>query len=95
MTADHEPRTDYQEPPAESDDQPRRPIDWQEWHTAYEDPDSDLTKRLAELWTVLLPGLRPTPDPAARIATGQALRDRARMAAANSAPTTLVRTVDI
>jgi AcrR family transcriptional regulator len=57
--------------------------------------DSDLTKRLAELWTVLLPGLRPTPDPAARIATGQALRDRARMAAVNSAPTTMVRTVDI
>jgi AcrR family transcriptional regulator len=57
--------------------------------------DTDLTKRLAELWTVLLPGLRPTPDPAARIATGQALRDRARMAAVNSAPTTMVRTVDI
>jgi AcrR family transcriptional regulator len=57
--------------------------------------DTDLTKRLAELWTVLLPGLRPTPDPAARIATGQALRDRARMAAVNSAPTTMVRTVDL
>jgi AcrR family transcriptional regulator len=57
--------------------------------------DGDMAKRLAELWTVLLPGLRPTPDPAARIATGQALRDRARMAAVNSAPTTMVRTIDI
>lgn len=57
--------------------------------------EGDLSKRLAELWTVLLPGLRPTPDPAARIATGQALRDRARMAAVNSAPTTMVRTIDL
>ena len=61
----------------------------------YISSDTDLTKRLAELWTVLLPGLRPTPDPAARIATGQALRDRARVAAVNSAPTTMVRTVDL
>jgi hypothetical protein len=26
--------------------QPPKPIDWQEWHAAYEDPDSPLTKRL-------------------------------------------------
>lgn len=39
MRADNEPRT------AESE--PRKPIDWQEWHTAYEDADSHLTKRLA------------------------------------------------
>ena len=56
--------------------------------------DGDLTKRLAEVWTVMLPGLRPTPDPAARIATGQALRDRARVAAVNSAPTTMVRIIE-
>jgi AcrR family transcriptional regulator len=55
--------------------------------------DVDLTKRLTEVWTVILPGLRPTPDPAARIATGQALRERARMAAAASAPTTMMRTI--
>lgn len=54
----------------------------------------DMTKRLAEVWTVMLPGLRPTPDPAARIATGQALRDRARAAAVNSAPTTMVRILE-
>jgi hypothetical protein len=42
----------------------------------------------------MLPGLRPTPDPAARIATGQALRDRARAAAVNSAPTTMVRILE-
>ena len=42
----------------------------------------DLPRRLAEIWTVMLPGLRPTPDPSARIAAGQALRDRARAAAA-------------
>ena len=47
----------------------------------------DLAKRLAEVWTVILPGLRPTPDPAARIATGQALRERARAAAATMAST--------
>jgi AcrR family transcriptional regulator len=55
----------------------------------------DLAKRLAEVWTVILPGLRPTPDPAARIATGQALRDRTRTAAVNSAPTTMVRAIDL
>jgi AcrR family transcriptional regulator len=55
----------------------------------------DLSKRLAEVWTVILPGLRPTPDPAARIATGQALRDRTRAAAVNSAPTTMVRALDL
>lgn len=54
----------------------------------------DMTKRLAEAWTVILPGLRPTPDPAARIATGQALRERARSAAANTAPTTMVRILE-
>lgn len=57
--------------------------------------DDDLTKRLAEVWTLVLPGLRPTPDPAARIATGQALRERARVAAVNAAPTTMVRAIDI
>lgn len=56
---------------------------------------ADLNKRLAEVWTVILPGLRPTPDPAARIATGQALRDRTRVAAVNSAPTTMVRAIDL
>jgi AcrR family transcriptional regulator len=55
----------------------------------------DLAKRLTEVWTVILPGLRPTPDPAARIATGQALRDRTRVAAVNSAPTTMVRALDL
>jgi AcrR family transcriptional regulator len=55
----------------------------------------DLSKRLTEVWTVILPGLRPTPDPAARIATGQALRDRTRTAAVNSAPTTMVRALDL
>jgi AcrR family transcriptional regulator len=54
---------------------------------------ADMTKRLTEVWTVVLPGLRPTPDPAARIATGQALRERARAAAAATAPTTMHRTV--
>jgi AcrR family transcriptional regulator len=54
----------------------------------------DMAKRLAEVWTVVLPGLRPTPDPAARIATGQALRERARVAAVNAAPTTVVRALD-
>jgi AcrR family transcriptional regulator len=58
------------------------------------DGNVDMTKRLAEVWTVILPGLRPTPDPAARIATAQALRERARFAAVNSAPTTMVRMVD-
>jgi AcrR family transcriptional regulator len=56
--------------------------------------DVDMVKRLTELWTVLLPGLRPTPDPAARIATGQALRERARATAAATAPTTMMRTLD-
>ncbi len=53
----------------------------------------DLAKRLTEVWTIILPGLRPTPDPAARIATGQALRERARMAAVATAPTTMMRTI--
>jgi AcrR family transcriptional regulator len=56
--------------------------------------DLDLVKRLAEVWTVLLPGLRPTPDPAARIATAQALRERTRMTAAATAPTTMMRIVE-
>ncbi len=47
------------------------------------DSGEDLARRLAEVWTIILPGLRPTPDPAARIAAGQALRDRARAAAAS------------
>jgi len=51
----------------------------------------DITKRLVEVWTVILPGLRPTPDLAARIATGQGLRERARAQAAATAPTTLYR----
>jgi AcrR family transcriptional regulator len=55
---------------------------------------SDSGKRLAEVWTVILPGLRPTPDPAARIATGQALRERARANAAAIAPTTMLRILD-
>jgi AcrR family transcriptional regulator len=53
--------------------------------------DADITKRLVEVWTVILPGLRPTPDLAARIATGQALRERARAQAAATAPTSLYR----
>lgn len=57
--------------------------------------EGDMAKRLVEVWTVILPGLRPTPDLAARIATGQALRERARFAALNSAPTTMVRMVDL
>ncbi len=61
----------------------------------YLSDDGDMTKRLAEAWTVILPGLRPTPDPAARIATGQALRERARTAAVNAAPTTMVRALDL
>jgi len=59
------------------------------------DGDADMTKRLGEVWTVILPGLRPTPDLAARIATGQALRERARAAAAATAPTTMYRTIDM
>ena len=58
------------------------------------DGEADLARRLTEVWTVILPGLRPTPDPAARIATGQALRDRARMTAAATAPTTMMRTLE-
>jgi AcrR family transcriptional regulator len=53
--------------------------------------EADVSKRLVEVWTVILPGLRPTPDLAARIATGQALRERARAQAAATAPTTLYR----
>jgi AcrR family transcriptional regulator len=56
--------------------------------------DVDLSKRLSEVWTVILPGLRPTPDLAARIATGQMLRERARAQAAATAPTTMWRTID-
>jgi AcrR family transcriptional regulator len=59
------------------------------------DGEADMSKRLTEMWTVLLPGLRPTPDPAARIATGLALRERARAAAAATAPTTMLRAIDI
>ncbi len=55
--------------------------------------ETDISKRLVEVWTVILPGLRPTPDLAARIATGQALRERARAQAAATAPTTLYRAV--
>ena len=51
--------------------------------------DVDITKRLVEVWTVVLPGLRPTPDITARIETAQSLRDRARASAAAHAPTTL------
>ena len=54
----------------------------------------DVSKRLVEVWTVILPGLRPTPDLAARIATGQTLRERARAQAAATAPTTMWRTLD-
>ncbi|HEX6870790.1 MAG TPA: TetR/AcrR family transcriptional regulator [Micromonosporaceae bacterium] len=57
------------------------------------DDAADMTKRLAEVWTVVLPGLRPTPDPGARIAAGQVLRERARAAAAAAAPTTMYRQV--
>jgi AcrR family transcriptional regulator len=39
-------------------------------------------RRLTEMWTVLLPGLRPTPDPSVRIAAAQALRERVRTEAA-------------
>lgn len=39
--------------------------------------DRDETgRRLAEMWTVVLPGLRPTPDPAAKIAAAEMLRRR-------------------
>jgi len=54
----------------------------------------DMTKRLSEVWTVMLPGLRPTPDPAARIATAMALRERARAARVAAAPTTMWRVVE-
>jgi hypothetical protein len=53
-----------------------------------------MAKRLTEVWTIMLPGLRPTPDPAARIATAQALRERTRMTAAATAPTTMMRIVE-
>lgn len=42
----------------------------------------EMGRRLTEMWTVMLPGLRPTPDPAVRIAAAQALRDRVRAAEA-------------
>ena len=54
----------------------------------------DMTKRLAEVWTVMLPGLRPTPDPAARIATAMALREKARAAQVAAAPTTMWRVIE-
>lgn len=57
--------------------------------------EADVSKRLVEVWTVILPGLRPTPDLAARIATGQSLRERARAQAVATAPTTLWRAVDV
>ena len=57
--------------------------------------EADISKRLVEVWTVILPGLRPTPDLAARIATGQSLRERARAQAVATAPTTLSRAVDL
>jgi AcrR family transcriptional regulator len=59
-------------------------------HYLASDSDSDMAKRLAEVWTIVLPGLRPTPDPAARIAAGQLLRDRARAVVAASAATTMM-----
>jgi AcrR family transcriptional regulator len=59
------------------------------------DAVSDMSKRLVEVWTVILPGLRPTPDLAARIATGQMLREKARAQAAATAPTTMWRTLDV
>jgi AcrR family transcriptional regulator len=63
--------------------------------TLYASPGgADIGKRLTEVWTVILPGLRPTPDPAARIATGQSLRERARANAAAIAPTTMLRILD-
>jgi len=37
-----------------------------------------MMRRLTEMWTVMLPGLRPTPDPSVRIAAAQALRERVR-----------------
>ncbi len=58
------------------------------------DGEVDMAKRLTEVWTIMLPGLRPTPDPAARIATGQALRERTRMTAAATAPTTMMRVIE-
>jgi AcrR family transcriptional regulator len=58
------------------------------------DGAADMARRMSEAWSVILPGLRPTPDPAARIATGQALRDRARATAAAQAPTTMLRVLD-
>jgi AcrR family transcriptional regulator len=57
--------------------------------------EADVSKRLVEVWTVILPGLRPTPDLAARIATGQGLRERARAQAAAHAPTTMYRAIDL
>jgi AcrR family transcriptional regulator len=42
----------------------------------------EVSRRLTEMWTVLLPGLRPTPDPAVRIAAAQVLRERVRAAEA-------------
>lgn len=47
-------------------------------HVASGSPDYDeMARSLTEMWTVVLPGLRPTPDPAGRIAAAQALRARA------------------
>jgi AcrR family transcriptional regulator len=40
------------------------------------DERDEMGRRLTEVWTVMLPGLRPTPDPGARIAAAEALRRR-------------------
>ncbi len=57
-------------------------------HYLAQDGEGDMSRRLAEAWTVLLPGLRPTPDPNARIAAAQLVRQRARATAAATAETT-------
>jgi len=36
-----------------------------------------IVDRVTEMWTVLLPGLRPTPDPVTRISAALALREKA------------------
>ena len=46
-------------------------------------------RRLTEMWTVMLPGLRPTPDPSVRIAAAQALRARVRAEVADPPATDL------
>jgi len=37
-----------------------------------------IVDRVTEMWTVVLPGLRPTPDPATRITTARSLREKAQ-----------------